>query len=250
MAEDSVRSVERALSLLRCFDLNTEALTLTELSEKLSLAPSTTLRLATVLTAQGFLQRSKVKTYSLGNAVYLLGAVAKSHFKLHNTVLPHMLALRDACKEAVTLYAMEGGYRVVYEHVESLRSMRCVVRVSDRFPLWAGAAGKCLLAYADAETVEEEIAKVRPIAPGTILDPDRFRRELAEIRRNGGRAVSHGEREEGITSTAVPIFCAPDKIAFALTVSAPSSRVDSTGLRSIFELSIQASRDIERLLRP
>lgn len=250
MKEDSVRSVERALSLLQCFDLDTEALTLTELSEKLSLAPSTTLRIASVLTAQGFLQRSKTKTYSLGNAVYLLGAVAKSHFKLQNIVLPHMLAIRDACMEAVTLYAMEGGFRVVYEHVESLRSMRCVVRVSDRFPLWAGAAGKCLLAYADAETVEEEIKKAYAITTGTIIDPDRFRRELADIRNNDGKAVSYGEREEGITSTAVPIFYGPDKVAFALTVSAPSSRVDSAGLANFFELSIRASHEIERQLRP
>ena len=250
MKEDSVRSVERALSLLQCFDLDTEALTLTELSEKLSLAPSTTLRIASVLTAQGFLQRSKTKTYSLGNAVYLLGAVAKSHFKLQNIVLPHMLAIRDACMEAVTLYAMEGGFRVVYEHVESLRSMRCVVRVSDRFPCGPGQpASVCSLTPMRRRSKKKSrrLMRSRPARSSTLID---FDASWLDIRNNDGKAVSYGEREEGITSTAVPIFYGPDKVAFALTVSAPSSRVDSAGLANFFELSIRASHEIERQLRP
>ena len=248
--EDSVRSVERALSLLHCFDLSTEALSLRELSEKLQLAPSTTLRLANVLTNRGFLQKSKAKTYSLGSAVYLLGAVAKSHFKLQKIVHPYMVRVRDACLEAVSLYAMEDGFRVCYEHVESPRGVRCVVRVGDRFPLWAGAAGKCLLAYADPAIVDNEVKKLFPVTPRTIVDPDQFRQALQTIRDNNGQSISFGEREEGITSFAVPIFSEPSTAAFAFTVSAPSSRVDASILKQFSELATKAARDIERQLFP
>jgi DNA-binding IclR family transcriptional regulator len=243
-----VRSVERALALLQCFDLDTDMLTLRELSERLSLAPSTTLRLASVLTNLGFLEKSRSKAYSLGRMVYLLGAVARAHFKLQRVVLPHMLAVRDACKEAVSLYGMEGGDRVCYEHVESLLSMRCVVRVGDRFPLWAGASGKCLLAYADAAVVESEIRKARPITGTTIVDRERFLKDLAEIRARGGEAISYGEREEGVISIAVPIFSAPSKAAYALSVAAPASRVDDATLERLFALSRTAAAAIQRQL--
>lgn len=248
--ETPVRSVERALALLQCFDLDTDTLTLSELAEKLSLAPSTTSRLAGVLTSLGFLEKSRSKTYSLGRKVYLLGAVARAHFKLQRVVLPHMLAVRDACNEAVSLYGREGGDRVCYEHVESLLSMRCVVRVGDRFPLWAGAAGKCLLAYADEATVEAEIAKARRITGTTIVERVRFLKDLREIRARGGEAISHGEREEGVVSIAVPIFAPRREIAYAFSVAAPAPRVGEGTLDRLFALSRDAAAAIERQLFP
>ncbi|MCC8193715.1 MAG: helix-turn-helix domain-containing protein, partial [Deltaproteobacteria bacterium] len=169
MKDNTVRSLERGLAILQCFDLDTEELSLSQLAERLSLAPSTALRLASALTRLGFLEKSRAKTYSLGNKVYLLGAVAQRHFKLRRIILPVMESLRDATHEAVSLYALEDGYRVCYEHVESLLSMRCVVRVGDRFPLWAGAAGKCLLAFAAKGLVEAPLAKARPSTPSTRL---------------------------------------------------------------------------------
>ena len=248
MKDTPVRSVERALALLQCFDLDTEELSLRELAEKLALPASTTMRLANVLTKQGFLEKSAAKTYSLGRIVFLLGAVARAHFRLQRVVLPHMLALRDACKEAVSLYGMEGSDRVCYEHVESLQSMRCVVRVGDRFPLWAGASGKCLLAFADSATVEREIRKARRLTATTLVDRAEFLAELASVRAQGGAAISYGEREEGVVSIAVPVFSARNKVSYALSVAAPASRIDEARLETLFALSRDAAIAIERQL--
>lgn len=248
--EASVRSVERALALLECFDLDTESLTLQELAARLHLAPSTALRLASVLTRLGYLEKSRAKAYSLGRRVYLLGAVARAHFRLQKVVRPHMLAVRDACKEAVSLYGIEGTERVCYEHVESLLSMRCVVRVGDHFPLWAGASGKCLLAYADPAMVESELGKLRRITSATIVEPARFQADLAEIRARGGEAISFGEREEGVVSLAVPIFAAHGRVAHALSVAAPATRVDTAITEHLFALIRTAAEAIRRELYP
>ena len=247
MKDDTVRSLERGLALLQCFDLDTEELSLAQLTERLSLAPSTTLRLASALTRLGFLEKSKAKTYSLGNKVYLLGAVAQKHFKLHRIAQPPMLALRDATKEAVSLYAIEGEHRVCYEHVESLLSMRCVVRVGDRFPLWAGAGGKCLLAFADNDVVERELAKTQALTATTIVDTERFRAELARIR-DEEEAISYGEREEGVVSLAVPVFSGRNKVDYALSLAAPASRIDDTALRELIARTKDAARAISRQL--
>ena len=59
-----------------------------------------------------------------------------------------MKIIRDSTKEAVSLYGVEGEERVCYEHVESLLTMRCVMRVGDP-PLWAGAGGKTLLCFGE-----------------------------------------------------------------------------------------------------
>lgn len=247
MKDNTVRSLERGLAVLQCFDLDTEELSLSQIAEQLSLAPSTVLRLASALTALGFLEKSRAKTYSLGNKVYLLGAVAQKHFKLRRIILPVMESLRNATHEAVSLYALVDGYRVCYEHVESLLSMRCVVRVGDRFPLWAGAAGKCLLAFADKQLVEEQIAKARPITGTTILDREKFLAELMRIR-DSEEAISHGEREEGVISIAIPIFSARNQVDYALSLAAPASRFGEETLQEVLLRTKEAARAISRQL--
>ncbi len=247
MKETSVRSLERALSILQCFDLDTEELTLTQITEKLALAPATALRLISCLTRLGFLDKSPTKSYSLGTQVYLLGVIASNHFKLHRIVDPIMTGLRDSIKEAISIYGMEGEYRVCYHHVESLQSMRCVVRVGERFPLWAGAAGKCLLAYADKAVVDRELDKLRALTPTTILDREKFRQELKLVRETE-EAISFGEREEGITSIAVPIFTSRNQVEYTLSVAAPSARGTKEALAEFIEKSKEAARAIAKQL--
>lgn len=247
MKDNSVRSVERALTILQFFDLDTEELTLSQIAERLSLAPSTTLRLLTCLTQLGFLEKSKTKSYSLGNKVYLMGIIAGNRFKLQSISEPVMTSLRDTIKEAVSLYGIEDEYRVCYQHIESIQSMRCVVRIGERFPLWAGAAGKCLLAYAEKEIVEREIAKITPLTSATLVDKEVFLKKLEQIRETE-EAISYGEREEGIVSIAVPIFSKRNDVKYALSIAAPSARATEESLRFFIDKTKEAARIIAKQL--
>jgi DNA-binding IclR family transcriptional regulator len=223
--EDSVRSVERAFSILKCFTLDNPRLNLTALSEAIKLPVSTTLRIVATLVSLGFLKRDDSRSYSLGNEIYLIGAVARAHFRPQQAAFPYMKDLRDDTKEAVSLYGMEDEFRVCYEHVPSLLTMRCVVRVGDRFPLWAGAGGKALLAYADQAVVEREAAKLKKITDSTFTDREEFLKELAKIRTQD-YAISRGEREDGILSLAIPIFDREKKASLSLSIAGPSTRFD------------------------
>lgn len=247
MKDNTVRSLERGLAVLQCFDLDTEELSLTQMAERLNLPPSTVLRLASALTQLGFLEKSRAKTYSLGNKVFLLGTVAHRHFKLRRIILPVMQALRDATNETVSLYALEDGMRVCYEHVESHKSMRYVVRVGDKFPLWAGAAGKCLLAFTEPEFAERQIDASLPVTKSTIIDKKRFLDELARIRETE-EAISYGEREEGIVAVAVPIFTAKNQVNYALSLAAPFNRLKKEALPQIIRQIKEAACTISRQL--
>lgn len=223
MKEDSVRSVERAFSILNAFTRDDYKLTLSEISERIKLPVTTTLRLANTLENLRILRRHSDRTYSLGNQLYLLGSIAKANFRPQQIIYPYMKTIRDSVKEAVSLYGIEGLNRVCYEHIESLLSMRCVVRVGDRFPLWAGAGGKALLAFLAPETIETAIAQSYPITGTTLRSREDFTKELVSIRALG-YAISCGEREEGIYSIAVPIFNRRGDITFSFSIAGPASR--------------------------
>lgn len=250
MKEDSVRSVERAFSILKCFNLDDHRLTLTAIAETISLPVTTVLRIVSTLTALGMLKRNDDKSYSLGNEIYLLGAVARAHFRPQQIAYPYMKELRDDTKEAVSLYGMENEYRVCYEHVPSLLTMRCVVRVGDRFPLWAGAGGKVMLAYADETVIDREIAKAKRITDSTITDREHFVMELAEIRKRD-YAISRGEREDGILSMAVPIFNHEKAATLCLSIAGPSTRFgDDVVERLIPRMQEMSTRISQQLFLP
>lgn len=223
MKEDSVRSVERAFSILNAFTRDDYKLTLSEIAERIKLPVTTTLRLANTLENLNILHRHSDRTYSLGNQLYLLGSIAKANFRPQQVIYPYMKTVRDATKEAVSLYGVEGLSRVCYETIESLLSMRCVVRVGDRFPIWAGAGGKVLLAFLDEATRDACIAQAYPITATTLHTRTEFKEEMVNIRALG-YAVSRGEHEEGIYSIAVPIFNRRGEIAFAFSVAGPATR--------------------------
>ncbi|MCC8193801.1 MAG: hypothetical protein LIP28_04050, partial [Deltaproteobacteria bacterium] len=116
-----------------------------------------------------------------------------------------------------------------------------------RFPLWAGAAGKCLLAFADKGLVEEQLAKARPITPSTILDRETFMEELLRIR-DAEEAISYGEREEGVISIAIPIFSARNQVDYTLSLAAPASRLGEKTLGEVLTRTKEAARTISRQL--
>lgn len=223
MKEDSVRSVGRAFSILGAFTRDDYKLTLSEISERIKLPVTTTLRLSNTLENLGILRRHSDRTYSLGNQLYLLGSIAKANFRPQQIIYPYMKKVRDSLREAVSLYGIEGLKRICYEHIESLLSMRCVVRVGDKFPLWAGAGGKALLAFLDEETIDAAIAQAYPITGTTLHTKEEFSKELVNIRALG-YAVSRGEREDGIFSIAVPIFNRRGEVTFSFSVAGPATR--------------------------
>lgn len=223
MKEDFVRSVERAFAIIKSFTLDEPHLNLTSIAEAIDLPVTTTLRLVTTLVSLGVLKRNGDRSYTLGNEMYLIGAVAKAHFKPQQIALPFMQDLRDSTKEAVSLYGIENDCRVCYEHVPSLLTMRCVVRVGDRFPLWAGAGGKVLLAYEGQEIAEREAKKLKKITENTLIDKKLFMESLAEVRTRD-YAISRGEREDGILSLAVPIFNREKRAPLCISIAGPSTR--------------------------
>ncbi|MCE5200998.1 MAG: IclR family transcriptional regulator [Synergistaceae bacterium] len=223
MKEDSVRSVDRAFSILKAFSRDDHKLTLSELAERVDLPITTTLRIANTLEKLNMLQRHSDRSYSLGNQLYLLGNIAKANFRPQQIIYPYMKSVRDETKEAVSLYGVVDEYRVCFEHVESLLSMRCVMRIGDKVPLWAGAGGKALLAFLGEEVIEREIKKAYQITPTTVFKADELRKSLADVR-SLGYAISHGDREEGIFSIAVPIFNRRGDIEYSFSVAGPAQR--------------------------
>jgi DNA-binding IclR family transcriptional regulator len=121
-------------------------------------------------------------------------------------------------RETANLYVARDIYRVCIAQQESPQPLRHVVHVGDELPMFAGATAKVLLRDAGPALLAR-IARSSPYGPDHVKHLQEWIDEAA-VR---GFAVSHGEREEGISAVARRSSDDRDRSA-ALSPSGPTQR--------------------------
>ena len=130
-APAGVRSVERALDVLLCFDFETPTLGVSQIARRLRLAKSTVHRLLATLERRGFVrQDAATGTYQPGLQLFRLGRVVQNGMELRAQALPIMQRLQLACGETVNLNIVVGRARVCIEKVESRHDVRHFVELA------------------------------------------------------------------------------------------------------------------------
>ncbi|MEM9782503.1 MAG: helix-turn-helix domain-containing protein, partial [Pseudomonadota bacterium] len=145
-AAGQVRSLTRALSLMRHLAAANEGMSLTELSEAAGLPPSTTHRLLTTLEAERFVRPDpQGGVWRVGVAAFYVGAsFARSRDKLALT-RPYLRRLMEVSGETANLFVESDGEAVCIGQIESRHAMRAITGVGGRIALHASGAGKVLL---------------------------------------------------------------------------------------------------------
>jgi DNA-binding IclR family transcriptional regulator len=160
-----------------------------------------------------------------------------------------MEELHKVTEETISLYIPDGDARVCIERLESPQMVRMVARVGERMPFYAGASGKALLAFLPPEQ-QKTILKNVPLerlTTSTIQDPKVLLHELALIQERG-YAFSQGERVEGASSVAAPIFNATGKVIGAINISGPSTRFSKQKIQEYAALLVQATGHISKAM--
>ncbi|WP_054958611.1 IclR family transcriptional regulator [Paenibacillus dakarensis] len=236
----TVRAVERALDILMCFTKSHE-LALTEISSLIGLHKSTVHRLMTTLEDRGFVVRdSRTDKYQLGMKIWELSTHLSHSDDPAVLLLPAMESLRDRLGETVSLYLRDGMERIRIQAVQSNQAIRRVAQVGARLPLSVGASSKVLVAYSSPSDQEELLNS--PEWPD-FVDRNLYRKQLREIVETG-YAISIEEREPGAAAVSVPIMDRSGRIAAALSMSGPVSRLSADKLTEYAPVLKEAAREM------
>lgn len=240
----TVRAVERALDILMCFTKSNE-LALTEIASLIGLHKSTVHRLMATLEEKGFVVRNReTEKYRLGLKVWELSVHLSQSDDPAARLLPAMESLRDRLGETVSLYLRDGAERIRIQAVQSNQAIRRVAQVGARLPLSVGASSKVLVAFASPADQEELLNA--PDWPESI-DREVYRKQLVGIIENG-YAISIEEREPGAAAVAVPIFDRHGKVAAALSMSGPVTRLTAEKLREHAPVLKEAAREMGMMI--
>lgn len=227
-ARNGVQSIDRAVSILRCFDAHHSTLGISEIARMTGLSTSTTHRLLGAMTSNRLLAQAPDRRYRPGPLLVQLGRSGAVPSTLKGAALPFMTALRDEVDETVGLHELlPSGERAVVDQVESRQELRRhYTDIGVPILLVHGAPGKailCTLPWARQARALEQ--KIEAVTDRTVTDPDVLAGEL-ELARQRGWAGSDSERTPGIRALAAPVFDHTGKALGALGLSVPAVRMD------------------------
>lgn len=220
-----IRTVQRALDILACFSEEQPELKLTQISEKIGLAKSTTTRLLATLEQNGYVVRDlSTLKYKLGKKIYYLGYVAGKSIELKTIANPIMEKLRDETKETINLHILDGTFRVCIEQYLGLNTISHSIKIGAKHPLWAGAGGKAILAFQDDEFIKMVLKTAVNPKPELV-------NELKEIK-IAYSCNSIDEEEVGSSAVSAPIFNIDGVVKASLSISGPTSRFSKENVKN------------------
>jgi DNA-binding IclR family transcriptional regulator len=253
--ESGVSEVSGAQTLLRALDIlealasEVGPLALGEISVRCNLTPPTAYRLVKALASRGFVITDAQRRYSLGPAVVRLSSIAmRRSDDLVALLSPTLEEIRNLTGETVSLHCRLGNERVCVTELVAQEPIRMESGIGRSYPIYAGAAGKALLAWLPEvfETIRDNLIQ---IGPATITDPRDLEAELERIRKRG-YAVSESEVVPNAAAFAIPVFDSLGSVVASVNVAGPSNRWTRTKITRLRPVLLDVVSNASKLLSP
>ncbi|MFC6174250.1 IclR family transcriptional regulator domain-containing protein [Subtercola frigoramans] len=218
-SDQYVQSLVRGLTVIRAFDADHPAMTLSEIAAQTSLTRATARRFLLTLVEVGYMQTDG-RLFTLTPRVLELGFSYLSALTLPQVAQPYLEQLSRETGESSSASVLDGGDIVYVARVAVRRIMSVTISVGTRFEayttsmgrvLLAGLAPDDLLAHLDLVTFSQKTPRSIDTRPALLAELDRVREQ--------GFALVDQELEIGLRSMAVPVFDASARVVAAINVS-------------------------------
>ncbi len=239
-ARGGVQSLGRAFAILEEIARNRDGIGLVELSKRVGLHSSTTFHLVRTLAALGYVRQMKdTKRYRVGRPLFALAASALDEIEMKTLATPILEELSRETGESAHFSVRMGDAVVVLARTSGPGAFQLTERVGVVRPAHCTALGKIILAALAPDQFERYLARaeLKAFTPRTIVEAERLRREIAEVRRLGV-AFDDGEFDAEVRCVALPVRDFSGQTVGALGISGP-----------VWRLSIEALQKRARLVR-
>ncbi|MDT5103748.1 MAG: hypothetical protein QOI25_1261 [Mycobacterium sp.] len=201
-----IQSVDRAIRVLTALQ-GARRMSLSELSARLDLAPSTTHGIVRTLVEHGMVVQERGSSrYQLGPAVLRLGNVYLDTLELRSKTIPWAEDLARRTGLAVRTGVLLIDDVVIIHHEPRPDGSRQMPEVGIVIPVHASALGKAMLAFLPED--EKRVLTsggLRSMTGETLTVAEELREQLDDVRVSG-IAVEQDEAVLGESALASPVF--------------------------------------------
>lgn len=252
-AEDSggIRALDRALDILDLI-ASSSGLTLSEIGQRLDMAPSTVHRVLVTLAARGVAETDPAtQAWHIGPTAFRHGSAFMRRSGLVERARPLLRRLMEQTGETANLGILNGDAVLFLSQAETHETIRAFFPPGTRSALHASGIGKALLAHIPATDLRLMLQQMdlHRFTDHTLVDPQALQRDLALIRERG-YSLDNEERTPGMRCIAAPIFDLSGEAAAGISVSGPSLRMSDARLEAMSEAVIAAARELSFGMTP
>ncbi len=230
MAEDTVLSILKAVSVLKCFTPAKPRLSIFEIAREVGIPKTTARRLVTTLATSGLLEQTETAgKYTVGPVLYALGILylnTQSLFAAAETVFK---LLNDLTTEVVSMSILDRGNLVFVMREEAKHPIRLSHHIGTTLPAYSSAMGRTLLSALTNAEIDQLYPdeKLRPVTSKTIATRTELKLELEQIRKTGLTFDSEGSYD-GYEGIAASVHDVNGKTVAAMSFAIPVFRMNKS----------------------
>ncbi|HWM15703.1 MAG TPA: IclR family transcriptional regulator [Microbacterium sp.] len=245
-ASDGESVLHKHLRVLGSFEAAVPFLTLSEISARAGLAPSTAHRIVAELESEGLLERLPDRTYRLGVRLWELATRTPGALGLREIARPYLQAVHARVRQHTQLGVLSDTEVLFLDRLSTRDAVVNATLIGGRIPLHASSSGLVLLAFSGEAVVDAVLASpMRRFTPHTIQTEAQLQAALRRVRADGW-AVSNGQIHEESRGIAVPVYGAHRDVIAAIGVVVPNDDAPTLGH---IELLTRAAREISMAMR-
>ena len=218
---DYVQSLDRGLAVIRAFDAEHAAMSLSEVAARARLSRAVARRLLMTLEYLGFVRRQG-RQFSLTPRILDLGFSYLASLNVAMLAQPFMEEVTRSIDESCSLAVLD-DYDIVYvQRVAVRKVMTITLGIGARLPAFCTSMGRVLLAGLADELLERWLRGLRTQAwtRVTLTELTGLRGAVQRARAQGYAYVEQ-ELQEGLCSLAVPVRDARGHTIAALNAGMP-----------------------------
>ena len=235
-----IQSLARGLKILNLLDQTSEGISVTDIAAHLAVDKGSASRLLMTLAAYGFVEKNEItRRYQLGPRVVSLSRSVLTRLPLREAARPFLRQLMERSGECAHLAVAAQGKALYIDQVESPATLRVNAQVGTMNPLHCTSLGKVLLAFSPGEIP----GTLEAYTPRTITDPAVLRAHLETVRQ-AGYAVDDEEFDPGVRCLAAPVFDFRGKLAGAIGISGPATRMSPDRLPELAATVMEIARTL------
>jgi DNA-binding IclR family transcriptional regulator len=218
----------------------------TELARRLGANEATAARLRASAQASGLATPTAGRRMAAGPLLLRWAATLGPEWNIADLASDALNALAHSSGETagLTVFDPTTATATLLAEARGTEPIEYSLDVGSQIPLYAGAAGKAILAHCPQEIVQSQ--SLQPLTPRSPTSRQQLEADLQRIR-DDGWARAEGERVPDAVGLAVPFF-AGDTVAGSLTLTIPRFRADRIDVPTLTALLSQTARHVTELL--
>ena len=246
-----VRSISRAIHIMRAFSPERRHLTLAEIVRATGLDAGTTRRILVTLKDESIVrQDDNTGTYCLSlDMLQIAGAVPEGNSLRELTESRLMRLARDTGATVfLSILRNNSAICLARYHGESAVQVRWW-SVGGKLPLNCGAGPKVLLAHMpDGQRKSFLDSNLTQLTAKSVIDATFLQRELDEIR-DTGWAITHDDVAVGLSALAIPLSNADGDVLAAVSVGGLTAQIAGEGSPRCLNDLLRCGEDLATLVR-